>query len=64
MSVANYSDNLHEHEPIEQTELSLRAPGFGARNLLFVDGQGPISRCARDDKSPREPLYCVEFLGE
>jgi len=33
-------------------ELSLRAPGFGARNLLFPDNhQKQIPRFARDDKS-------------
>jgi hypothetical protein len=38
-------------KPDRHYELSLRAPDFGARNLLSLPKHKPIPRCARDDKS-------------
>jgi hypothetical protein len=43
-------------------ELSLRAPGFGARNLLFDrTSKKQIRRFARDDNSKVSSLYCANL---
>src|ERR1039458_3949422 len=51
-------------ERTEFGELSLRAPDFGARNLLFrLSGEKQMPRSARHDNSIRVPLLRVSVAN-